>query len=276
MNPYLLDGPALINVSGGRTSAFMLWKVLEAHGGQLPSNVLVVFANTGKEHPLTLLFVHQLSENWGVPITWVEYRRAQKRGGTKLKVVDFQSASRNGEPFETLIKQKSRVPNWQEWWCTQYLKVEPARDLMRAVTGLEPGHYDEVIGLRADEWDRRISGMARAEKDGRRVRYPLGDAGIRKADVHEFWQRENFDLMLPRGMGNCTNCFAYGVAERVDRMRFHIMDAQWWLDIEAKIGRFDRRHSMAELVKMATESPTLFGKPDREDPECGPDGCGFF
>ena len=51
MNPYRINEPAAISFSGGRTSAFMLFKVLEAHDGQLPDDVVVTFANTGKEMP---------------------------------------------------------------------------------------------------------------------------------------------------------------------------------------------------------------------------------
>ena len=52
-HPFLLpnDGKRrVIHFSGGRTSAFMLWHILEAHGGTLPQDVKVVFCNTGKEH----------------------------------------------------------------------------------------------------------------------------------------------------------------------------------------------------------------------------------
>ena len=41
----------VINFSGGRTSGFMLWRILESHGGTLPPRTLVCFTNTGKERP---------------------------------------------------------------------------------------------------------------------------------------------------------------------------------------------------------------------------------
>ena len=34
-NPYLLDLPAVVSFSGGRTSGFMLRHILDAHGGQV-------------------------------------------------------------------------------------------------------------------------------------------------------------------------------------------------------------------------------------------------
>ena len=48
-NPYRVPRPAVISFSGGRTSAYMLKKIVNAYGGHLPSDVAVVFSNTGME-----------------------------------------------------------------------------------------------------------------------------------------------------------------------------------------------------------------------------------
>ena len=76
-NLYRSTDPTIISFSGGRTSAFMLWKVLDAYDGKLPENIKVCFANTGKEMPETLDFVRDCQEKWGVDITWLE-RYAKK------------------------------------------------------------------------------------------------------------------------------------------------------------------------------------------------------
>lgn len=55
MSPYKIFGTTVISFSGGRTSAFMLRQVLD-HNDDL-SDLIVTFANTGKEHPATLDFV---------------------------------------------------------------------------------------------------------------------------------------------------------------------------------------------------------------------------
>lgn len=47
-DPFKVDGLTAISFSGGRTSAYMLWRVLQAHGGALPDGVEVCFANTNK------------------------------------------------------------------------------------------------------------------------------------------------------------------------------------------------------------------------------------
>ena len=49
-NPFEIKEPTCISFSGGRTSAYMLWRVLEAHGGKLPEEAVVCFANTGKDN----------------------------------------------------------------------------------------------------------------------------------------------------------------------------------------------------------------------------------
>ena len=63
-DPYLIEGPALISFSGGRTSAYLLKHVLDAYGGTLPGNVIACFANTGKEMPQTLDFVRDCGRDW--------------------------------------------------------------------------------------------------------------------------------------------------------------------------------------------------------------------
>ena len=73
-NPFEIKEPTCISFSGGRTSAYMLWRVLEAHGGKLPQEAVVCFANTGKEDEATLQFVQDCSTHWNVEIHWIEYR----------------------------------------------------------------------------------------------------------------------------------------------------------------------------------------------------------
>ncbi len=103
-DPFKITDTTVISFSGGRTSAYMLWRVLEANAG-LPSDAVVLFANTGKEEEETLCFVRDCSLNWGVPITWLEYLSDYP----KYRVVDFDTASRNGEPFEAAKARGDRV-----------------------------------------------------------------------------------------------------------------------------------------------------------------------
>jgi 3'-phosphoadenosine 5'-phosphosulfate sulfotransferase (PAPS reductase)/FAD synthetase len=98
MNPFHIDEPTVISFSGGRTSAFMLYKVLEAHDMSLPEEAIVCFANTGKEDEATLQFVNDCAKAWNVKIHWLEYQPAELTKD-RWKEVDFETASRDGEPF---------------------------------------------------------------------------------------------------------------------------------------------------------------------------------
>lgn len=89
-SPYRVEGPACISFSGGRTSGYMLRQIVDAYGGALPTSIIPVFANTGKEREETLRFVHNFTAVWGIPVRWVEWR-ADKTG---FDVVGYNSASR--------------------------------------------------------------------------------------------------------------------------------------------------------------------------------------
>lgn len=115
-DPFLITGPAVISFSGGRTSAYMLWRILQAHGGTLPDDVVVCFANTGREMPATLDFVARCGEAWGVHIHWLEFRA---RAETGFEVVNHNSASRHGEPFAALLSAASALPNPVQRFCTR-------------------------------------------------------------------------------------------------------------------------------------------------------------
>ena len=265
-NPYYITGPALISFSGGRSSAFMLHQIVCAHGGKLPDDVVVVFANTGKEREETLRFVHECSSRWGVHVRWVEWRD----GKSGFEEVGFNSASRNGEPFSKLIAKKQRLPNWKERWCTQYLKVEAMFGLMVSL-GHPPGTYAETIGLRHDEGHRILKGIGRAEKDSRIVRYPLAKAKAVKADVMAFWREQPFDLGLEPWEGNCDLCFMKGRGMRKRIIRDSPSLSDWWVAEETKWGFFDRRDLVSELVAEVAKSPELFDLTleDEYDVECG-------
>jgi len=131
MNPYHLTGPSVVSFSGGRTSGYMLRRILDAHGGTLPDDVLVCFANTGREMPATLDFVRDCGAEWGVHIHWMEYRWAP--GGPSFEVVSHNSASRDGEPFRQLLAGKSMLPNPVARFCTIELKIRTQKRFLRSL-----------------------------------------------------------------------------------------------------------------------------------------------
>lgn len=269
---YRIEGPALISFSGGRTSAYMLHEILQAYDGALPPDFHIVFANTGKEREETLRFVHECSVRWSVRVIWIEYRD----NAAGFESVGYNSASRNGEPFQSLIDKKKRLPNWKERWCTDRLKVQPMTDFATSI-GLVPGEYTEVIGLRYDEGHRILRGMENAEKRGRKCAWPLSRARVTKAAVMAFWREQPFDLGLEPWEGNCDLCFLKGRGIKKRIIRDDSVRASWWSDNESKHkgkqerGWFDKRDSIAGLLAEVARQPTLFDPVDdlEHDVECG-------
>ena len=234
MNPYKTFGPTCISFSGGRTSAFMLYKVLEANDG-LPDDCVVMFANTGKEDEATLRFVNECSMRWKVKITWLEFRDNE----TKFEVVDFNTASRNGEPFEALIKKKNYLPNPIARFCTVDLKILTFERYLKSL-GWED--WDNFVGIRADE-PRRVAKIRANPSDGRKGvnrEMPLAADGISKFDVMRFWQAQDFDLELPNingttYHGNCDLCFLKGYKQTLSLIQEKPERAIWWAKMEGSI-----------------------------------------
>ena len=263
---YIITGPALISFSGGRTSGYMLHQIVQAHDGKLPDDVVVAFANTGKEREETLRFVHECGSRWGVDINWLEWRD----GKPEFERVGFNSASRQGEPFQALIDKKKRLPNWQERWCTQFLKVK-VQIALAASLGWKGKDYANIIGLRYDEGLRIFKGLDNAEKNGISVAYPLSKARVTKADVMAFWASQPFNLGLESWEGNCDMCFLKGRGIRKRIIRDNPRRADWWASNESSGGWFDKDNRYAGLIDEVRKSPTLFDEPEDEeyDVECG-------
>lgn len=251
-DPFLITGPAVVSFSGGRTSAYMLWRILQAHGGTLPPDVLVCFANTGREMPATLAFVAACGEHFRVPIHWLEFRCTPPTApGGKARLwaeeVSHNSASRNGEPFEALIRQRKFLPNPVSRFCTTELKIRTIRRWCVQEFGGSTV-WTHVVGLRADEPRRveRIMDPERQKKSGRESRnvvVPLAEAGVTKADVLAFWRAQPFDLRL-RGEweGNCDGCFLKRRSFIARLWKDHPERAEWWARVERELARAKARN----------------------------------
>ena len=223
VSPYTLpDENVLISFSGGRTSGYMLHEILAANDG-LPSRAKVTFANTGREMPATLDFVHECGNRWGVHITWLEYTRRNKKVG--FQIVNHNSAARDGEPFKEALEQPKILPNVHRRFCTQELKVKTIKRFL-----VKEGwkKWTQCIGIRADE-KRRIKTSTEKRWDNW---YPLNDANATKQTVMQFWKSQPFDLEIMRGSGNCDGCFLKSEATLAAMWREHPGRMQWWADIE--------------------------------------------
>ncbi len=271
-DPFKIAGPALVSFSGGRTSAYMLWRILQAHGGALPDDVRVTFANTGKEMPETLDFVRDCGERWGAGIVWLEFRLGEH--GERFARVDYGSASRHGEPYDALLTIRPMLPNPTMRFCTTELKIRVMRDYARSL-GWE--HWTNVVGLRADE-RHRVANL-NAQRERWESIAPLAKADVTKATVSEFWRKQNFDLRLPNvngttPLGNCDLCFLKSAATIQGIMRTRPDLAVWWIAKEESRepvakkpsdARFrkDRPSYAAMLDAVERQVPFDFGDADR-------------
>jgi 3'-phosphoadenosine 5'-phosphosulfate sulfotransferase (PAPS reductase)/FAD synthetase len=272
LNPYFIPGPAAVSFSGGRTSAYMLFKILEAHGGTLPEDVLVCFNNTGKEREQTLRFVHECATRWGAHVHWLEYRE-----GGNFEEVGYNSADRRGGPFETIVRERMYLPNAVSRFCTIELKV---RTTQRYLESLGWERWSSVVGFRYDEGHRVLKALARNESNKERFKavMPLAKAKATKRTVMEFWKRQDFDLQLLPYEGNCDLCFLKSKRKLVNLIRENPGMATWWAAQEASVtpdkptgARFVTEYSYADLERLVRDQGHFdFGEADEEhDVECG-------
>lgn len=262
---FKIDSPTCISFSGGRTSAYMLWRVLQENNG-LPEEAKVCFANTGKEDEATLRFVRDCGVHWGVPITWLEYR-----AGPDFAVVDFDSASRNGEPFEAVIKKRNFLPNPVARFCTVELKITPELKYLKSIGWTD---WENMVGIRSDEPRRvaKIRANPSGGKAGPERIMPLAQAGVTKAEVARFWRASSFDLELPNigGVtyhGNCDLCFLKGASQIQSLIAEKPERAVWWARMEGSItnshiangGTFrSDRPSYAAMARFAEQQRDMF------------------
>ncbi|MBJ2179661.1 phosphoadenosine phosphosulfate reductase family protein [Pseudomonas veronii] len=242
MSPYKISGTTVVSFSGGRTSAYMLRQVLD--NNEDLSDLVVTFANTGKEHPATLEFVRECAQRWAVPIVWLEFRDDD----AGFSVVDYDTASRQGEPFEALIRKRKYLPNPVTRFCTIDLKIRVIHKYLRSLgLSTEEAPVDMMTGIRADEPRRVVKIRHRkstSESKWASMAMPLADAGVGVQDITDFWAGQPFDLMLPtingRTLeGNCDLCFLKGAKQvysiiASDRGQ-PVRKGDWWAKQEREV-----------------------------------------
>jgi hypothetical protein len=187
-----------VSFSGGRTSAYMAQWLINNKSDEY--NFHFIFANTGLEHENTLDFVNECDKKWGLNLAWVEaVVHHDERKRSTHKVVTYETASRNGEPFGEVVK-KYGISNPRFKHCNRELKLAAINSyrksmrLHRAVT---------AIGIRADETDRVNPNYERLN-----LCYPLAFwHPVSKQDIKRFWDDQDFDLGLPEHLGNCVTCW---------------------------------------------------------------------
>ena len=247
MNKKLL----VCTFSGGRTSAFM-GQFINNYSKYDEFDKVFIFANTGKEKQETLDFINKCDIEWNLNVVWLEADIIHEKGvGTNYKIVDYNTASRKGEPFEDMIN-KYNIPTAFGSKCTSELKTRPLDKYVKSLA------YDEVyiaMGIRYDERHRMSN---QAEKNN--VIYPLiNDIKVDKKFIRSWWDKQTFDLQLKDYEGNCDLCFKKSIKKRLTIIKDNPDVANWWLNMEEKHGteevvpRFDLRTNLSvkQLVDMA-------------------------
>lgn len=232
----------VVSFSGGKTSAFMAVKLKEMYPHV---HFVFIFANTGLECPETLFFIKRCSHDFMLHIVWVEAVINPEHGkGITHKVVCYETASRNGEPFEAHIA-KSGIPNANKPQCSDRLKKLVIEDYKKK-NGLKG--VTHCIGMRGDEPNRvlskdrqkRLLSMGLSQNQlydfmcmndkykkilaptlfklppnvikesfltGYNLWYPLFSWGIDKQDINDFWDEQPFTLDIDEHQGNCATCW---------------------------------------------------------------------
>lgn len=223
--------------SFGETSAYMT-RLLLTRWRKRYDEILVGFGNTAQEREETLIFGNRCDLAFGFNTVWLEAVIDPEKGkGTRHRVVTFETASRNGEPFEEMIKKYGIPGPGGRMHCTRELKTNAMLSYLESI-GWERGTYDTAIGIRADEAERR-------DKDhvAKRIVYPLLDwLPTSKPMVNEFWMKQPFRLELTGYQGNCKWCW---------------------------------KKSMRKHMTLMSEDPSLFDFPERMEALYGKVGAEF-
>lgn len=196
----------VINFSGGQTSAYMT--ILEYKPGDI-----VLFCDTGREHPKTYKFINDFEANEGIQIHRTAY------GGAGFDAL----LSRNGY---------KRIPNRVKRICTVELKVMQAKRYLKSI-GVT--RFENLIGFRKDEVDRVLRHKERYVKV--KTRFPLYEAGITRQQVDAYWANKPYRLEIPRILGNCTLCFLKGKAAISAILREYPHFADPWIRDEEEAAK---------------------------------------
>ena len=150
----------VVKFSGGRSSAAMVLSLCRQGLLDADRGDVVLFANTGAEHPATYDFANSVCEevetHHDIPCLWYEfctvedagirgwrryaaYRLVSRRPAQPDDVDSVPGYSHHGEPFEELASWKAMLPNRYVRLCTQYLKTIAGAMLIADWLGGGPG-----------------------------------------------------------------------------------------------------------------------------------------
>jgi len=223
----------VFNLSGGKSSAYMT--IL----AQPTPDDIVLFTDTGREHPATYKFLDEIERQEGFKIHRASYVHRRSPGLTG---------------FDALTHWKRYLPNRTKRICTVELKIMVARRYLRPLIGLR---FEQFIGFRADE-ERRVKNY-RSTYKGTVTKFPLYEKGITKAMVDAFWLSKPYALEIPPILGNCDLCFLKGKNSLIKIMAQHPELADKWIADEKRSGNtFFPDISYEQLLALSKTQPRNF------------------
>jgi len=258
----------LVSFSGGRTSAYMMYRIWNEWQDRY--DIINVFANTGKEDEGTLEFVRDCSLFWGIPVVWVEATHRDENGAphsekgwmAKHRQVDFDSASRKGEPFREMMSLLG-IPSSSAPFCSDQLKRKPIEHFLVSI-GWEKGTYYKALGIRCDEIDRLHPNWM-----SKKIIYPLVKYWHTiEIQILDWFRTQPFNLVLTNDdLGNCDVCWKKDHKRLVRIAKNCPKNLEWWQDMTDEFGHMNPRNtdlsppfnfyrgnlSPADLVKVAQD-----------------------
>jgi len=205
----------VFNFSGGKTSAYMVIKYYK------PGD-LVIFCDTGREHPKTYKFINDFEAYEKIPIIRLSYQ---------------------GE-FRELIKKKKAIPNQFKRFCTIELKIKTCRRYLRKQGLIK---YENFVGFRYDE-PLRVKRRKQMWKQVKDV-FPLYDDKIEKKHINAYWESKSYTLEIPSILGNCTLCFMKGKNAIISILSLYPELAEEWIEDEKLIGHTYLKDVSIETLK---------------------------
>lgn len=230
-----------VSFSGGETSAYMTKLLIDNFSDKY--DFIVTFANTGLEHEKTLEFINNCDKYFGFNTIWLEADvQHGSRKSTKHKVVSFETASRNGEPFHEMIK-KYGIPNKAYPHCTRELKLNVMQSYLKSIN-IDYLKIKTAIGIRTDE-TRRVSKI----KEYLNIEYPLIDLfPSDKQDVLTFWENQEFRLGLNEWEGNCKLCFKKSFKKLFKQLDSNKKLINFYLDMENRYPQIGNKNGYPDRV----------------------------
>ena len=123
-------------------------------------------------------------------MVWIEYAAAEETKD-RYKSGRYETASRNGEPFESLSLAPKYLHNPVARFCTVELKVRAIHRYLKFIGWTE---WDSMLGIRADE-PRRLAKIGNQDYGKHEEKCaPRGQVGIAKEDGGAFLLAQPFDL----------------------------------------------------------------------------------